>query len=92
MPSEPSLSDLESRPTKPSKVTESIREVLNEFLNMSKLMFQSHKATRKLAYENERAWQKCQERVGLMIQSFEDEMWREDKKEDSGSEYNLSDD
>lgn len=50
VPSEPSLSDLESRP-EPSDVTQSIREVLKEFRNMAKLMRKSHKAARKLEYE-----------------------------------------
>ena len=88
----PSDSDLESRLSEPSKVAESIREVLTEFFNMSQMMVQSYKAARKLAYKNERAWMKCQERVGLMLQNFEEEMGDANDDDTDGSEYNLSDD
>ncbi|RYR59014.1 hypothetical protein Ahy_A05g024864 isoform B [Arachis hypogaea] len=59
VPTAYSDSDLESRPAEPAKVAESIKEVLTEFSNMSKLMVQSYKAARKQAYENEKVWTKC---------------------------------
>ncbi|QHO23027.1 uncharacterized protein DS421_12g360120 [Arachis hypogaea] len=59
---------------------------------MSKVMLKSSKAARKLAYANEKAWRKCYERVGFMIQTFDDEMGTGDSEDDSGSEFNVSDD
>ncbi|XP_016172710.1 uncharacterized protein LOC107615110 [Arachis ipaensis] len=81
--------DFESR-LESSKATDSLRDILTEFSNMSDLMVQFHKSARKLAYENESAWKKCQERVGLMLESLDDEAGGEAGAE--GSDFNLSDD
>ncbi|QHN86496.1 uncharacterized protein DS421_16g546790 [Arachis hypogaea] len=81
--------DFESRPES-SKATNSLRDILTEFSNMSDLMIQFHKSARKLAYENESAWKKCQERVGLMLESLDDEVGSEAGAEDS--DFNLFDD
>ncbi|QHN97840.1 uncharacterized protein DS421_18g630880 [Arachis hypogaea] len=86
-----SNSDFESRP-KSSKATKSIKEILTEFSNMSELMVQSHKAARKLAYENERAWMRCKDRVSLMLQSFEEELGAANEEEAEEPEFHLSDD
>ncbi|XP_016191616.1 uncharacterized protein LOC107632454 [Arachis ipaensis] len=81
--------DFESRPES-SKATESLRDILTKFSNMSELMVQFHRSARKLAYENESAWKKCQDRVGLMLESLEDEVGSEAGAEESN--FHLSDD
>nr|XP_025685885.1 uncharacterized protein LOC112786729 [Arachis hypogaea] len=81
--------DFEGRPES-SKTIGSLKEILTEFTNMSDLMVQFHKSARKLAYENELAWKKCQERVGLMLESLEKEAGSDGAEEEPY--FNLFDD
>ncbi|QHO33496.1 uncharacterized protein DS421_9g258720 [Arachis hypogaea] len=81
-----SESEYESRP-ETSKATESIKEILTEFLNMTEIMVQSHKTARKLAYENERAWMRCKGKVSLMLESLKEDLG--DAREDEAEESDL---
>ncbi|XP_016199746.1 uncharacterized protein LOC107640760 [Arachis ipaensis] len=81
--------DFESHPES-SRMTGSRREILIEFINMSDLMVQFHKSARKLAYEHESAWKKCQERVSLMLEKFEGEAGSDEDEEEY--DFNLFDD
>ncbi|XP_016178255.1 uncharacterized protein LOC107620637 [Arachis ipaensis] len=81
--------DFESHPES-SRMTGSRREILTEFINMSDLMVQFHKSARKLAYEHESAWKKCQERVSLMLEKFEGEAGNDEDEEEY--DFNLFDD
>ncbi|QHO51939.1 uncharacterized protein DS421_2g35190 [Arachis hypogaea] len=75
-----------------SKATESMKEILIEFSNMSELIIQSHKAARKLAYENERAWMRCKDRVGLMLESLKEDLGDASEDRAEESDLQLSDD
>ncbi|XP_016166406.1 uncharacterized protein LOC107609088 [Arachis ipaensis] len=86
-----SESDYESRPES-SKATESIREILTEFSNMSELMIQFHKAGRKLAYENEKAWGRCKDKVSLMLESLDEDPENASEEGAEASDFHLSDD
>ncbi|QHO53686.1 uncharacterized protein DS421_2g50130 [Arachis hypogaea] len=70
------LSDSEnnSLPLESSKISETIKNILNEFSNMSSMMVKTYKEARKQAYENEKAWTKCHEKVNLLIKSLEKDM------------------
>ncbi|QHO23398.1 uncharacterized protein DS421_12g363160 [Arachis hypogaea] len=69
-----SESEDESLPPETSDQTrfsEIVKDVLTEFSNMSNLMVKSYKEARNQAFENEKAWTKCRERVNLLIKSLE---------------------
>ncbi|QHO42455.1 uncharacterized protein DS421_5g154330 [Arachis hypogaea] len=88
------LSDSESdnHPSKSSKLSEFVKDVLNEFSHMSSMMVRTYKEARKQAYENEKAWTKCHERVNLLIKSLEKDMAHSDGDDDHlDSDINPSD-
>ncbi|XP_052107844.1 uncharacterized protein LOC107496504 [Arachis duranensis] len=87
----PMDSDLESQ-FESSKATKSSRKILTEFSNMSTLMIQFHKAARKLASDNERAWSRCKERVDMMLKNLEKDLGAGSEENAADSDYNLSDD
>ncbi|QHO49670.1 uncharacterized protein DS421_1g16010 [Arachis hypogaea] len=85
-------SESEYHPSKSSKLSESVKDVLHEFSRMTNLMIKSSKEARKQAYENEKAWTKCNERINLLLKSFAKDMADSDEEDDSlGSDINLSD-
>ncbi|QHO47327.1 uncharacterized protein DS421_6g195360 [Arachis hypogaea] len=86
-----SESEFEDRPES-SKTTKSIKEILTEFSNMSEVMVQSHKAARKLAYESERAWMRCKDRVGLILENLEKDLGVDNEEDEGESDLHLSND
>ncbi|QHN80491.1 uncharacterized protein DS421_20g678650 [Arachis hypogaea] len=77
------------------RFSETIKDVLTEFSNMSSMMVRSYKEARKQAYENEKAWTKCRERINLLVKSLEitdkDMAHSEGEQDFSDSDINLSD-
>ncbi|QHO46920.1 uncharacterized protein DS421_6g191860 [Arachis hypogaea] len=58
---------------------------------MSEFMVQSHKAARKLAYESERAWMRCKDKVSLMLENLEKELGYASEDRAEESDLHLSD-
>ncbi|XP_016192689.1 uncharacterized protein LOC107633591 [Arachis ipaensis] len=86
-----SENDYESR-AESSKTTESIREILTEFANMSELMTQFHKAGCKLAYENEKAWGRCKDKVSLILEILDEDPGMASDEGAEASDLQFSDD
>ncbi|QHN86527.1 uncharacterized protein DS421_16g547060 [Arachis hypogaea] len=88
-------SESDSLPPKSFKISETIKDVLNEFSNMSSMMVRTFKEVRKQAYENEKAWTKCRKRVNLLIKSLEttskDKTHSEGEDDYLDSDDNVSD-
>ena len=59
---------------------------------MSELMVQSHRAARKLAYENKKVWGRCKDRVSLMLENLEKDLGVGSEEYVGDSDLNLSDD
>ncbi|XP_057745680.1 uncharacterized protein LOC130963595 [Arachis stenosperma] len=75
-----------------SKTIRSFQQILGEFSNMADMMFRSHKESRKQAYENEKAWKNCKERVNLMLEHLNKDLGEESEGGAEEEDMQFSDD